>query len=127
MATRSAVGVIKGRKVKMVYVHNDGYPSHMGAALLGNFKTEEAVEEIFESGVMLSYIDDLTGSIRVNHNGNPLSEFEIAEPNVIIEAELDEGHNWDYAYMYVYKEGDWYLIVDGMPVHLSIIMEGGNE
>lgn len=57
MSTRSSISVRIGDKIKTVYCHFDGYPSHNGKILLDNYNSQELAEAIICLGD-LSYLGE---------------------------------------------------------------------
>lgn len=57
MSTRSAIGIEQADgKIKAVYCHSDGYPSHNGRMLTMYYSTKEMVEAILKLG-NISFLD----------------------------------------------------------------------
>lgn len=52
MSTRSSIAVQQDGKVKSVYCHFDGYPSHNGKMLLENYNSQEKADAIVALGDM---------------------------------------------------------------------------
>ena len=54
MSTRSSITVQVGEKVKTIYCHFDGYPSHNGRLLLENYNSQEKAEALVNLGDLSS-------------------------------------------------------------------------
>ena len=54
MATRSAIGIKHGDRVKSVYCHWDGYPEHNGAILQEFYSSSPTVNKLISMGDMSS-------------------------------------------------------------------------
>lgn len=50
MGTSSRIGIIKGGKIRSIYVHFDGYVLGVGKFLVENLETEEKIEEFISHG-----------------------------------------------------------------------------
>lgn len=50
MSTRSRVGIVVENKIVSVYIHHDGYPSGVGAALVRDYATAEAASALIARG-----------------------------------------------------------------------------
>ena len=59
MSTRSniAIEAPKTKKVKVIYVHSDGYPYGVGKCLVDNYNNRQLAEELFKYGDA-SYLGD---------------------------------------------------------------------
>jgi len=59
MSTRSNIAIEdpKTKKVKVIYVHSDGYPYGVGHMLVDNYNKRELAEELFKYGDA-SYLDE---------------------------------------------------------------------
>ena len=59
MSTRSNIAIEdpKTKKVKVIYVHSDGYPYGLGHMLVDNYYNRQLAEELFKYGDA-SYIDE---------------------------------------------------------------------
>ena len=58
MSTRSNIAIqLPDGKVKVIYVHSDGYPYGVGKILHDNYNTYDKAEELFNFGDA-SYLDD---------------------------------------------------------------------
>lgn len=54
MGTRSSIVVKVGDKVKGIYCHWDGYPSHNGRILIGHYNSQELAEQVISLGDLSS-------------------------------------------------------------------------
>ena len=54
MSTRSNIAIEdpKTKKVKVIYVHSDGYPYGVGKCLVDNYNNRQLAEELFKSEVL---------------------------------------------------------------------------
>lgn len=50
MATRASIGIIIGGNVKSIYLHNDGYESHVLPILTGHYSTTKRVMALMALG-----------------------------------------------------------------------------
>ena len=52
MSTRSNIAIEdpKTKKVKVIYVHSDGYPYGVGKCLVDNYNNRQLAEELFHQG-----------------------------------------------------------------------------
>ena len=59
MSTRSNIAIEdpKTKKVKVIYVHSDGYPYGVGKCLVNNYNNRQLAEKLFEHGDA-SYLGD---------------------------------------------------------------------
>ena len=58
MSTRSNIAIeLPNKKIKVIYVHSDGYPYGVGKILHDNYNTYDKAEELFNFGDS-SYLDD---------------------------------------------------------------------
>jgi len=59
MSTRSNIAIEdpKTKKVKVIYVHSDGYPYGVGKCLVDNYNNRQLAEELFKHGDA-SYLDE---------------------------------------------------------------------
>ena len=59
MSTRSNIAIEdpKTKKVKVIYVHSDGYPYGVGKCLVDNYNNRQLAEKLFEQGDA-SYLGD---------------------------------------------------------------------
>ena len=58
MSTRSNIAIeLPNKKVKVIYVHSDGYPYGVGKILNDNYNTYDKAEKLFNFGDA-SYLDD---------------------------------------------------------------------
>jgi len=59
MSTRSNIAIEdpKTKKVKVIYVHSDGYPYGVGHMLVDNYNNRQLAEELFKYGDA-SYLDE---------------------------------------------------------------------
>ncbi len=59
MSTRSNIAIEdpKTKKVKVIYVHSDGYPYGVGKCLVDNYNNRQLAEELFKYGDA-SYLGD---------------------------------------------------------------------
>jgi hypothetical protein len=74
MSTRSFIGTIKDREYRGRYVHNDGYPSHMGETLA------ELLARRFNGQGVDAAVAELLAVLTEQHYGWSLIQFGYNEP-----------------------------------------------
>ena len=121
MATRSTIAVkCTDGKVRQIYCHNDGYPSHVGNILSKHYNTQEKAEALVNLGDASS----------INENLEPQGEdhsYEDREENVCVFYHRDREEDWEYvkptesetyseaqeklseSYNYYFEDGNWQL------------------
>lgn len=120
MSTRSTIAVAQpDGKVKSIYCHWDGYPSHNGKMLLENYNSSEKANELIALGGLSALCKNLTPSKDSIHS------FETPQEDVTIAYHRDRGEEFsqqqfksleDYEknndsqqYNYIFKKHKWYV------------------
>jgi hypothetical protein len=119
MATRSAIGVMHGDKVKAVYCHWDGYLDHNGRMLLEHYSDSAKANHLVALGDMSSLRPEVVIPEGVVHS------FDAPAPDITVFYGRDRNetgvdfkvfHNdkelfagIDAQYFYVMKDGVWYV------------------
>ena len=110
MSTRSNIAIEdpKTKKVKVIYVHSDGYPYGVGKCLVDHYRLPEMAKELFKHGDA-SYLGDTIEECSFyardwNRKEDPAKEFrdewmfmDAMKGDVFIE------------YIYIYKNNRWYV------------------
>ena len=108
MSTRSNIAIEdpKTKKVKVIYVHSDGYPYGVGHMLVDNYNMYDLAKELFNHGDA-SYLDETIDQCSFygrdwNRDEEPAKTFrdewmfmDSMKGNVFIE------------YIYIFKDGQW--------------------
>ena len=122
MSTRSRIGMVnEDGSITSVYCHWDGYPSHNGVLLLGNYKDREKIEMLLSLGDLSSLAP------KIAPEGNSVHTFDSPADGVcvfygrdrkekgtecIVSANLQEFiqmSDW-CDYLYIFEAGEWFLI-----------------
>ena len=132
MATRSTISIKEGNKIKTIYCHWDGYPSHNGAILLQHYSDLNKVTQLINLGDISSLRENIEpaekGFISTWENGKYV-RIETTEPHsfdkphddVVIAYMRDRGEKdckarvyhkitEEEEYNYLFENGKWYLI-----------------
>ena len=110
MSTRSNIAIEdpKTKKVKVIYVHSDGYPYGVGKCLVDNYNNRQLAEELFKYGDA-SYLGDTVDECSFysrdwNRKQDPARKYrdewmymDAMKGDVFIE------------YIYIYKDNRWYV------------------
>ena len=110
MSTRSNIAIEdpKTKKVKVIYVHSDGYPYGVGKCLVDNYNNRQLAEKLFEHGDA-SYLGDTLDECSFysrdwNREEDPAKTFN------------NEDHYMRYMdgefmieYIYLFKNNRWYV------------------
>ena len=110
MSTRSNIAIEdpKTKKVKVIYVHSDGYPYGVGHMLVDNYNRRELAELLFEHGDA-SYLDETIDQCSFygrdwNRKEDPAKEYrdewmfmDAMKGDVFIE------------YIYIFKDNRWHV------------------
>ena len=108
MSTRSNIAIEdpKTKKVKVIYVHSDGYPYGVGKCLVDHYNMYDLAKELFNHGDA-SYLDETIDQCSFygrdwNRDEEPAKTFrdewmfmDSMKGNVFIE------------YIYIFKDGQW--------------------
>ena len=120
MSTNSTISVVQtDGKVKSIYCHWDGYPSHNGKMLLEHYNSVDKANEVVALGSLSALNKNLIPSKDSKHS------FETPEEDVVIAYHRDRGEdfqqnefkdladfekNGDFQqYNYLFKNGKWYV------------------
>jgi hypothetical protein len=137
MATRSAIGIKHGDRIKAVYCHYDGYLEHLGRALFTHYQDSIKVNRLISMGDMSC----IGADIGEKHPFNDRSEYgpdgfatqctfysrDRGEENVEFKSFGSEAEFIDYydgcgcEFYYLYDHGVWYYSAgrDFTPLHES--------
>ena len=110
MSTRSNIAIEdpKTKKVKVIYVHSDGYPYGVGKCLVNNYNNRQLAEELFKYGDA-SYLGDTLDECSFysrdwNRKQDPARKFrdewmymDAMKGDVFIE------------YIYIFKDNRWHV------------------
>ena len=110
MSTRSNIAIEdpKTKKVKVIYVHSDGYPYGVGKCLVDHYRLPEMAKKLFKHGDA-SYLGDTIEECSFygrdwDRKENPAKEFrdewmfmDAMKGDVFIE------------YIYIYKDNRWHV------------------
>ena len=127
MATRSAIGISHGGRVKAIYNHYDGYPEYAGHILHTCYSDSVAVNKLVSMGDM----SQLGTEIGTKHEFSPRSEYvglagvEVARQCTFYNRDrgedttwlsfqdpahfVDEYKRWGCEYFYLFKNNQWYV------------------
>jgi hypothetical protein len=119
MATRSRIGIEQpDGKIRSIYCHWDGYPSHNGRILLESYKDRDKILELMEIGDISSLADRVKPDPGRAHTFNDPQDgvcvsyrrdrCESGCESIISESidELAEAADW-CEYVYVFANGEW--------------------
>jgi len=110
MSTRSNIAIEdpKTKKVKVIYVHSDGYPYGVGHMLIDNYYNRQLAEELFKYGDA-SYIDETIDQC----------SFYARDWNRKIDPAKEYRDEWMYMnaiqgdvfieYIYLFKDNRWHV------------------
>ena len=110
MSTRSNIAIEdpKTKKVKVIYVHSDGYPYGVGKCLVDNYNNRQLAAELFKHGDA-SYLGDTLDECSFygrdwNRDEEPAKEFrdewmymDAMKGDIFIE------------YIYIFKDNRWHV------------------
>lgn len=101
MATRALIGYLdEDRNFTCTYNHYDGYPDHLGKALLDHYNTDEKAKEIANTGY-ISFVDE-DGKIDSKYDepaNKMVLDDDIEEAGLQIGEKVDEyGGNYGYVW-----------------------------
>ena len=121
MATRSRIGLmLEDGTIKHSYCHWDGYPTGVGKTLLEHYSNIEKVKELLSFGDM-SYLAPNVNPEGFHNFDNPEKDVTVfykrdrGETNDVdtVTTSIDEYLSAKYAsgidYLYMFKDGDWFL------------------
>ena len=123
MSTNCLIGKMYGDKVKAIYCHNDGYPSHTGEMLKEYYNNDSIIDKLINLGD-ISFLDK-----NIEPKEGQEHSFDHPAPGITIAYHRDRGEDLfirEYSgedsfreelkgfgcnYLYLWKDGDW-LIFD---------------
>jgi len=137
MSTRSSIAIKnEDGTVESVYVHSDGYPSHVGYILQEYYNSEERIHKLLDLGdlsVLEKNIEPQQELAECRYgwreSGKVRHSYSTPHKDVCIAYYRDRGEEkrthsheseeewqnaWDLSYMYIFKDGEWYC--DGEPL-----------
>jgi hypothetical protein len=125
MATRSAIGIKHGDRIKAIYCHYDGYTEHLGRALHTYYQDSVKVNGLIAQGDMSSIGADIGDKHPFNDRGEYIDEWiarqctfysrDRGEDNVDFRSFATEADFIDYydgsgvEFYYLYDHGVWYV------------------
>lgn len=114
MSTNASVHV-KGTdgKIRSIYIHWDGYLSHVGKLLRDNYNTQDLADDLVHMGDCSSLEATLDDSTFYHRDRN--EDWSDVQPNVsaTLQDSLDDNAQ---QFDYYYDENGWHLVADGVPV-----------
>jgi len=120
MGTRSFIGIVEGKKVRAIYTHWDGYPTHNGKILLEAFNTPEKIHELLDLGDLSCLGSELGEKHGFNdHNDNKKAKNwclaygrdrgEEETDSKLFSSEDEFLSKCDEDYTYLFKDGKWFF------------------
>ena len=109
--TRALVGYLAGDRLTTAYNHYDGYPSHLGKALVNFYNDDEKAKDLALKGYITG-IDADTGEVSSTHNDPPKKitlDDDAEERAREIAGEID-GMGADYGYIWDDESNQWITI-----------------
>ena len=119
MATRSNIGIVnEDGSVTGIYVHWDGYPSHVGRILLTNYNTNDLVNKLIGGGNISSIgentdtdlphsFDKPVAGVCVYYNRDRGESGNEPEKFVSLTEFQMHGHDSGADYQYLFENGKW--------------------
>ncbi len=109
--TRALVGYLAGDRLTTAYNHYDGYPSHLGKALVNFYNDDEKAKDLALKGYITG-IDADTGEVSSTHNDPPkkITLPEDSEEMAREVAEEIDGMGADYGYIWHDEMNQWHTI-----------------
>lgn len=122
MSTRSRIAIEDNEtgKIRSIYCHFDGYPSHNGQILVDHYRTSAQVEELIELGSLSVLAPNPKPT-------DPGHAFGSAQPDVVVAYHRDRGESleieedtnavelyeraaggWE-EYVYLFRQGVWFV------------------
>lgn len=129
MSTRAIIGVKKGNSYEYVYSHYDNYLDHVGAMLLKNYNSLDAVEKLISLGEISSMGAQLKNDCRNMDDWFELPEEErgvIAyfrdrkltectvkwdEVKPRVATDINQVYDHDYTYIFDADKGEWEVAI----------------
>ena len=109
--TRALVGYLAGDRLTTAYNHYDGYPSHLGKALVNFYNDDEKAKDLALKGYITG-IDADTGEVSSTHN-DPPKKIKLPEDDEEMAREVAEqidGMGADYGYIWDDRANRWVTI-----------------
>ena len=110
MSTRSNIAIedLKTKKVKVIYVHSDGYPYGVGKCLIDNYNKRELAELLFNQGDA-SYLGDTIDECSFygrdwNREEDPAKEYR---DEWMYMRSMDGDIHIEY--IYLFKDNRWHV------------------
>ena len=110
MSTRSNIAIEdpKTKKVKVIYVHSDGYPDGVGKCLVDHYRLPEMAKELFKHGDA-SYLGDTIDECSFygrdwNRDEEPAKEYN----NEWLYMDAIKGDVF-IEYIYIFKNNRWHV------------------
>lgn len=136
MSTRSLIAKqLPDGKIKSIYCHSDGYPSHVGMVLKRSYNTDERIDQLIAMGWLSQLYDRISHTDHVpvcKECKHPLFPEDITMPYYLgklrgNELRIDEFDNvndflctdiWN-EYKYLYINGVWHIEIEMKFVELT--------
>jgi hypothetical protein len=117
MSTNASVHV-KGTdgQVRSIYVHWDGYLSHVGKLLRDSYDTQELADDLIHMGDCSSLEETLEDSTFYHRDRN--EDWDDVQPNVSNDLQSSLEAN-SQSFDYYFEDGVWHLVADGTAVPFS--------
>lgn len=123
--TRALVGYLAGDRLTTAYNHYDGYPSHLGKALVNFYNDDEKAKDLALKGYITG-IDADTGEVSSTHN-DPPKKIKLPEDDEEMAREVAEqidGMAADFGYIWDDRSNRWVTIKNtGIRSMIDQIME----
>jgi hypothetical protein len=95
MATRSYIGKrLEDGKIRYIYCHFDGYPSHNGEILTEYYTTEDKVTDLLDLGDMSSLEPSL-------------SECKVYDDGNVAIGDMSDFLDGNVSYYYLFENNEW--------------------
>ena len=110
MSTRSNIAIEdpKTKKVKVIYVHSDGYPYGVGHMLVDNYNRRELAELLFEHGDA-SYLDETIDQCSFYGRDWDREEDKAREYRDEWMYMVDMRGDIHIEYIYIFKDNRWHV------------------
>jgi hypothetical protein len=110
MSTRSNIAIEdpKTKKVKVIYVHSDGYPYGVGKCLVDHYRLPEMAKELFKHGDA-SYLGDTIDECSFYGRDWKRDEEPAREYRDEWMYMLDMRGNIHIEYIYLFKDNRWHV------------------
>jgi hypothetical protein len=115
MSTRSNIAIEdpKTKKVKVIYVHSDGYPYGVGKCLVDNYNNYDLAKKLFTEGDA-SYLGDTFEECSFYSRDWKRKEYKARiyrDEWMYMQDMLGDIH---IEYMYIFKNGEWHVSTSKM-------------